>query len=148
MGEITGRTWTEKSIDVKLYEYIKTYTGNKTNRHYLKIFGKIIDLSYGQVIPYYNSDKLTKRRVIGFMEFITDTYEEYTLKKQPLKEEISIERGKKELKDGLLKEYSEDKILKITYSTENIDKETRKITMLAETIEEIGEQLAIERNIL
>ena len=82
------------------------------------------------------------------MEYINETYEEYTLKKQPVSEEISLKRGEKELKDGLLKEYSEDKILKITYSTKIIDKETRKITMLAETIEEIGEQSAIERNIL
>ncbi len=148
MGEIIGRTWTEKSLDVKLYEYIKTLTGNKTSRHYLKIFGKTIDLSYGQIVPFYNSDKTVSRKVFGFIEYIKETYEEYTLKKQPLNEEVSLERGKKELKDALFKEYKEDKILKITYSVTATDSETRKITMLAETVEEIGEQSAIERNIL
>lgn len=144
MGEIIAKTWSEKFIDVKLYEYEKIYTGNKMKKSFIKLFGKEFDLSCGRVVPYYNSDEKSKRRVIGFFELITKEYTEYTLKKKPIGEEEAIKRGKDELYLNLISEFEKEQIKDIQYQVTAADENTRSIRMIASLEEEIGKLLEIK----
>ena len=145
MANITAKTWEEKFLDVKLYEYEKIFTGKKTNKKLLKIFSHEFDLSFGKIIPYYNSKETVKRKVFGFFEITDKTYEEYTLKKKPLTEEEAVKRAKEELYSSLLKDYEENMIKSVDYQVTKVDNETLTIRMIANLEEEIGEVLEIEK---
>jgi len=144
MGEVIAKTWCEKFIDVKLYEYEKIYTGNKMKKNFISLFGKEFDLSCGKVIPYYNSDESVKRTVMGFLEFKEKEYTEYTLKKKPLSEEEALKRGKDELYLSLLSEFKKEEIKDIQYQVSTVDDNTRLIRMIASLEEEIGKLLEIK----
>ena len=145
-GEIVARTWSEKFIDVKLYEYEKVFTGKQMKKHFLKLFSKEFDLSGGIIVPYYNSKETTERKVISFFELTSKTYEEYTLKQVPISLEEAIKRGKEELYNSLLTEYKKEHIKSVEYEITNTDEKTITIRMLANLEEEIGETRKIERD--
>ena len=145
MADITAKTWEEKFIEVKLYEYEKIFTGKKTSKKSLKIFSKEFDLSYGRIIPYYNSKETTERKIFGFVEITNKIYEEYTLKKKPLSEEEAIKRGKDELYASLIKDYGKEKVKSVEYQVINTDNETRMIRMIANLEEKIGEEMEITK---
>lgn len=144
MGEVIAKTWSEKYVDVKLYEYEKIFTGKKMTKKFLKLFSKEFDLSGGVIVPYYNSKETVERKVISFFELTDKTYEEYTLKQVPVTEEEAVKRGKEELYESLLKEYNEEQIKSVEYEVINVDEKTRTIKMLANLEEEIGEILEIK----
>lgn len=145
LADITAKTWKEVFSDCKLYRYDKIYTGKKKNKLFLKLFGKEFDLSFGKVIPYYNSDIDTKRNIFGFIELKKDTYTEYTLKKVPISKEESLKKEKDLLYKELLKEFKKEQIQSVEFSEFTIDKETYTLRMIANITEKIGESYTITK---
>lgn len=145
MADITAKTWKEVFSDCKLYRYDKIYTGKKKSKLFLKLFGKEFDLSFGSIIPYYNSDINTKRNIFGFIEFKKDTYSEYTLKKVPISKEESLKKEKDLLYKELLKEYKKEQIQSVEFSEFIVDKETYTLRMIANLTEKIGESYIITK---
>lgn len=145
MADIIARTWWEKFLDVKLYEYEKNFTGNKQNKIFLKLFSKEFDLSFGSVIPYFNSEESVKRYVFGFLEVAVKTYEEYTLIKKPISEEEAVKRGKESLIKELQLEFTEEKIKSTDFQMTYVDDETLRLKIIANIEEDIGETLQIQK---
>ena len=145
MADIIANTWWEDSLNVKLYEYNKNYTGKRTKTHSVRLFSKEIDLSFGRIIPYYNYEEDVKRRVFGFSEFNTRIFSEYTLSKKPIKEEEAVKRGKEALMNELYKNFNKEEIQDVSFTLEPIDKETINVKIFANIYENIAEQMIIRK---
>lgn len=137
IGEITARTWEEKSVEQKLYRYDKLPTGNQKKRREIALPFIKIPLDFRQTIDFYNYDSIIKEKHFLFLTYRETIYSEYELKKAPLSLEEGIEAGK----NALLRSFFEEGItefVSLTTDFHPLDEETVLVTLLAECEEELG----------
>ncbi len=141
MGNAIAEVAYVESLDIKLYEYKKNYTG----KTFLKPYFKDIDLTPNRVIPFYNYDEEVKRYTLSLFDFRLKKYHEYTLSKEPLSRDEAVKRGKEALERELYSLYNKENINKIDYSLEEKDSETLKLTITASINEDIALQRIIRK---
>ncbi len=141
MGEAVAEVSHTESLDIKLYEYKKNYTGRSFIKPYLKDF----DLTPGRVIPFFNYDEEVKRYTLSFFDLRLKKYNEYTLSKEPLSRDIAIKRGKEALERELYSLYDKESIKKTNYILEDKDNETVTLKIEASILEDIALQRIIRK---
>ncbi|MBE7020820.1 MAG: sporulation protein YqfD [Ruminococcaceae bacterium] len=141
MGSVKAETFYENSLDIKLYEYRKKYTGKSFYKLYLKDY----DLMPGRIIPFYNYDEEVKRYTLSLLDIRLKKYREYTLEKESVSREEAIKKGKIALEQELYSLYNKESIINTGYNMEDIDKETVRLTINASVNEDIGLQRIIRK---
>jgi len=141
MGSIIAETVSLKAVDVKLYEYIREYTGKSFSYNIIKVNGKTV---FGEKhCGHINCDRGEKRRVLGIFEFNTVTCREYTLKKTPLDEKTAVEKACSDIEAEFRAE-TEGEIISIVHRNAPVDGETVRLESAAYIREEIAEEKEIE----
>lgn len=141
IGSVVGKTWYEKTVTNKMYEYEKEYTQNVHTKRYIRFFDYPIRLSFSGQVPYYNYDTQTERKIFGFVTWETNRYSEYTLQRKERDEETVKKQAEETLTEQLYQTYDKEKVLSVTF-THSYNEEGELVTrLLAECEEEIGEAL-------
>ncbi|HOV25438.1 MAG TPA: sporulation protein YqfD [Pseudobacteroides sp.] len=145
ISTVKARTWYEGVSPVITKPTVKERTGNKISKYALVLFGKRINLSWGNV-SYSNYDKIEVKKVLSFgedlvlpFEFIDDIYYET--------QEVVRELSDKEAEDiaagkayDIAKENipEEAEIIKKDVKILNNDDGTKSVKVIIECIEDIG----------
>ena len=141
-GEITARTWHEKTVDLPLYKEIKTPTGAHKSKHSLSIFNFYIKFYLNDRISYKNYDRISyvKNFTLGGgyalpVAFHYDNYTEQNVKKAEMTSNEAVLSVQKELD-------AETKNAEIVKKSHKIS--GNKLTVTYECIENIAEKVGFE----
>ena len=140
-GEIIAKTWYEKSLDRKLYNEKKEYTGNEYLRRSLNIFGFNINLYKNTGNLYTEYDTINTAHNYFIFTVNTQTFKEVNFVKEELTAEQATDAAIAELMQQLAGESDEDlKIISQTADHIFIDSETIHVKCTFECSENIAVQ--------
>lgn len=151
LGVVEASTWYEKKGTYKLYEEIRTPTGNEKNKYTLNLFSNTVNLYFNNEIPYENYDKTEFNNELKIGDAYVgigiggNGYKEVTVERVQLPIETAVERAKNELEESIAKELTVGAELvdnKLTYK--QLDDETIEVTVTMEFVEKIGTERKIQ----
>ena len=141
-GEITARTWHEKTVDLPLYKEIKTPTGAHKSKHSLSIFNFYIKFYLNDRISYKNYDRISYVKNFSLfggyalpVAFHYDNYTEQNVRKAEMTPNEAVLSVQKELD-------AETKNAEIVKKSHKIS--GNKLTVTYECIENIAEKVGFE----
>ncbi len=141
-GEVIARTWYEKSMERKLYNERREYTGAETKKRRIEFFGFRINL-YGKTsIPYQEYDTIEDRKG-NMIAFVTEHYKEVNVYREPIALEDALNDAEEKLMQQLAAEAVDGLQVKNTirdYVYE--DQDTILVKCVFECLENIAEQQA------
>lgn len=133
-GEVLGKVYREITAEVPVQNEKKVYTGRKTTKNIVKIFGKSKNLFVNSSIEYAKYDKIEDEHQVTFFGDVTVpirinsvTYAEYEYQPEVLTEERARAMAQIEYTEDMASLLSEGEIVSVEKS-EEFDGEVYRIT--------------------
>lgn len=151
LGSVEAYTYHKKTGEYKLYNEIRSYTGNQKTRVTLNLFSKKIPLFKDTGISYEDYDTIEDEKQLHIgsnyylgLGFSTCTYKEVEVIQEPISYETAVEIAKADLEEQIAGELIAGADLqKQTVKEEKIDDETVRVTVYMDFIEKIGSEQPI-----
>ena len=151
LGTVEASTWHEKTKQYKLYNEIRTPTGNRKHKYTINLFSKKFNLYFKEDVPYEDYDKTESENefkiggnYLGIGIYGTH-YSEVTVSHEAIPIESAVEYAKNDLEEQIAQELiAGTKLVENKCTYKQIDNETIEVTVTMEFVEKIGTEKIIQ----